>query len=185
MLFLLLCAPLEKLIKTLIEILANNMNVEIIEANYGKPEHQRDIPMLLNEYALDPMGGGAPLEEKVISDLVANLAKVPKAFTLLAYVDEEPAGLANCFEGFSTFACRPLLNIHDIMVRRPFRGQGISQKLLAKIEEIAAARHCCKITLEVLSNNEVAKGAYRKFGFSDYQLDPNAGSALFWQKSLK
>ena len=56
--------------------------------------------------------------------------------------------------------------------------------MLAKVEEVARARGCCKLTLEVLSNNEAAKSAYRRCGFSDYQLDPNAGSALFWEKTL-
>jgi ribosomal protein S18 acetylase RimI-like enzyme len=61
---------------------------------------------------------------------------------------------------------------------------GISQKMLAKVEEIARQRGCCKITLEVLEGNEAAKGAYRKLGFADYQLDPEMGRALFWQKAL-
>lgn len=56
--------------------------------------------------------------------------------------------------------------------------------MLEKVEEIARSKDCCKVTLEVLSNNEVAKSAYRKFGFSGYELDPEAGFALFWQKSL-
>ncbi|MFT5906124.1 MAG: ribosomal protein S18 acetylase RimI-like enzyme, partial [Cryomorphaceae bacterium] len=42
----------------------------------------------------------------------------------------------------------------------------------------------CKITLEVLSKNEVAKSAYQKFGFSGYELDPEAGKALFWEKPI-
>ncbi len=56
--------------------------------------------------------------------------------------------------------------------------------MLDKVEEVAIEKGCCKITLEVLSKNEAAKSAYKKFGFSDYELDPNAGSALFWQKRL-
>ncbi len=56
--------------------------------------------------------------------------------------------------------------------------------MLDKVEEIVGAIGCCKITHEVLSNNEVAKSAYEKFGFSGYELDPEAGSALFWQKLL-
>ena len=32
---------------------------------------------------------------------------------------------------------------------------------------------------------EIAKNAYLKQGYADYQLDPNHGSALFWSKSLK
>jgi hypothetical protein len=31
--------------------------------------------------------------------------------------------------------------------------------MLEKVEEIARSKHCCKITLEVLSHDEVAKSA--------------------------
>jgi len=160
------------------------MNIEIIKANYLNQQHQKDIPMLLEAYALDPMGGGKKLNFEVKNNLVKALSIHPGAFSVIAYVDGMPAGLANCFEGFSTFSCKPLINIHDLAVISTFRGHGISQKLLDKVETIANAKGCCKITLEVLSNNETAKSAYAKFGFSNYQLDPNAGVALFWQKTL-
>lgn len=81
-------------------------------------------------------------------------------------------GLVNCFEGFSTFAAEPLVNVHDVSVVDTFRGLGLSHKMLEKVEDIARERGCCKITLEVLEGNPVAQGAYRKFGFSDGQLDP-------------
>ncbi|MCB1696223.1 MAG: GNAT family N-acetyltransferase [Halioglobus sp.] len=116
--------------------------------------------------------------------MVAGLAALPHAVTLLCYVDGRPAGLANCFEGFSTFSCRKLLNIHDITVLAEFRGLGLSQHLLREIEVVARERGCGKLTLEVLAGNEPAKCAYRKFGFDAYQLDPALGEALFWQKSL-
>jgi ribosomal protein S18 acetylase RimI-like enzyme len=116
--------------------------------------------------------------------LAIELAKRPHAFSVLAFIAGEPVGLVNCFEGFSTFACRPLVNVHDVVVIASARGQGISQKMLSKVEEIARQRGCCKITLEVLEGNKVAQGAYQKLGFADYQLDPQMGRALFWQKSL-
>ena len=94
------------------------------------------------------------------------------------------AAVANCFEGFSTFACKPLVNIHDITVLPQYRGKGISQRVLEKIEAIARSKGCCKITLEVLGNNTVAQSAYKKFGFGAYELDPKAGSAQFWEKKL-
>ena len=103
---------------------------------------------------------------------------------MLAFVGGEPAGLVNCFEGFSTFACRPLVNVHDVVVMNPFRGLGLSQKMLQKVEEIARQRGCCKITLEVLEGNAVAQSAYRKFGFDDSMFDPAYGRMLFWSKSL-
>jgi ribosomal protein S18 acetylase RimI-like enzyme len=140
--------------------------------------------MLLDRYASDPMGGGKSLDDGVKNNLVRELSKLPHAFSVVAYVDEQPAGLINCFEGFSTFLCKPLINIHDIVVLEEYRGNGIAGKMLEKVELIARLKGCCKLTLEVLSNNEAAKSAYHKFGFSDYQLDPQAGTALFWQKLL-
>ena len=160
------------------------MRIEIIKANYNNPQHQSEIPLLLNEYANDPMGGGAPLSEHVQKNLVYALSQQPNALTFIAYANGTPAGLANCFQGFSTFQCQPLLNIHDMMVRSQFRGNGICTKLLKAIEKAAQESGCCKITLEVLSNNKTAQIAYKNFGFADYQLNPDAGNALFWQKTL-
>jgi len=161
------------------------MIIEISKADYFNKQHAKEIPMLLDKYASDPMGGGKPLNENVKNNLVKELSKLPHAFSVIAYVDGQPAGLINCFETFSTFSCKPLINIHDIVVVDEYRGHGISQKMLDKVEEIAKSKGCCKVTLEVLGNNEIAKAAYRKFGFSGYELDPKAGTALFWQKQLK
>jgi len=161
------------------------MNIEVIKADYRNEQHQSEIPMLLDSYASDPMGGGTPLSNEVKRELVKELSKLTHAFSIIAYVDGKPAGLVNCFEAFSTFSCKPLINIHDVVVLNEYRGNGISQKMLGKVEEIAKSKGCCKITLEVLSNNEVAKHAYSKFGFSGYELGPKAGEALFWQKQLK
>jgi len=161
------------------------MNVEIVKANYKSKDQGKDIAFLMNAYATDPMGGGKPLDDEVIDNIAIELSKRPYAFSIIGYVDGLPAGLINCFELFSTFSCRPLINIHDMIVLKEFRGHGISQKMLNKVEEIAITKGCCKLTLEVLSGNEVAKSSYKKFGFTDYELDPSIGSALFWQKSLQ
>ncbi|MDU0356030.1 GNAT family N-acetyltransferase [Paraglaciecola aquimarina] len=56
--------------------------------------------------------------------------------------------------------------------------------MLQKVEQIARQKDCCKITLEVLEGNEVAKNAYLKHGFAGYELDPEQGKAMFWQKVL-
>ena len=144
-----------------------------------------DIGNLLNEYAEDPMGGGESLPDDVKQNLSAELSKVPSAFSVICYVNGKAAGLTNCFEAFSTFKCKPLLNIHDVVVKKEFRGLGISQMMLAKVEETAKEKGCCKVTLEVLEGNKVAQNAYIKFGYSDYELDPKMGRALFWQKLIE
>jgi ribosomal protein S18 acetylase RimI-like enzyme len=160
------------------------MNIQVIKANYLNPMHAEEIQELLNIYASDPMALSKPLDKAVKENIVKELSKLPYAFSLIAYVKGEPAGLANCFESFSTFACKPLVNIHDFIVLEQYRGNGISQKMLNKVEEIAISKGCCKITLEILSNNEAAKASYKKFGFISYELDPKAGVALFWQKKI-
>ena len=160
------------------------MDIEIGIADYHAPADGQAIVALMDSYAQDPMGGGQTLPNKVRENLVTILAEIPHAFTVLAYVDGEAAGLVNCFQGFSTFKCRPLTNIHDVVVRDKYRGMGLSQKMLAKVEEVARGRGCCKLTLEVLEGNQVAQSAYRKFGFAGYELDPAMGKALFWEMPL-
>ena len=98
----------------------------------------------------------------------------------------EPAGLINCFEGFSTFAAKPLVNIHDVYVKTEYRKQGISQALLKAVDDEARSRGCCKVTLECLSKNDVAINAYKKSGFHSYELgDPTVnGVAIFMEKKL-
>ncbi|WP_292860561.1 hypothetical protein [Nostoc sp. LPT] len=59
---------------------------------------------LMDEYALDPMGGGKGLSDYVKANLRVELAKRKTAHVILAFVDAEPAGLVVCLEGFSTFA---------------------------------------------------------------------------------
>lgn len=160
------------------------MNIELLIADYNNCQHAQDIGYLLNFYAEEPMGGGESLPDNVIKNVAAGLSKTPNAFSVLCYVDNKPAGLANCFESFSTFKCKPLINIHDLMVESEFRGLGISQMLLKEVEGIAQEKDCCKVTLEVLEGNKIAQNAYLKFGYEGYELNPEMGKALFWQKSL-
>ncbi|TAJ78846.1 MAG: GNAT family N-acetyltransferase [Gallionellaceae bacterium] len=157
---------------------------EILIADLALPAHAAAIVFLLNEYAKDDMGGGTELPEFVKDNLVTELRKRQGVHVVLAFADGSPAGMAVCFEGFSTFACKPLLNIHDIIVASRYRGRGISKRLLAKAEEMALRLGCCKLTLEVLEGNTLAQAAYKASGFAGYELAPKMGKAMFWQKKL-
>ena len=158
--------------------------IEIFEADLNLPAHAKAMVQLMDAYAIDPMGGGQCLSSYVKANLPAELAKRKSAHVILAFCDSAPAGLVVCLEGFSTFACKPLLNIHDVVVALPYRGRGLSKLLLNKAQEIALDLGCCKLTLEVLEGNHVAQSAYKAFGFSGYELDPQMGKALFWEKKL-
>lgn len=157
--------------------------ITFIHVDYQNEQQGKDLVMLLNAYALDPMGGGEPLADDVKKNLVAALAKRHDFMTVLAYVNSKPAGI-NCVEGFSTFKCKPLLNIHDCGVLKEYRSLGLSQSLFAEVEKIAYERGYCKLTLEVLQGNIIAQNAYKKLGFSGYELNVDTGQAMFWEKLL-
>ncbi|KHK89653.1 GNAT family N-acetyltransferase [Novosphingobium malaysiense] len=162
-------------------------DVTVRLADYGYEPDARAVVTLLDAYARDPMGGGEPLDDSVRKRLVAALNAFPGAFSLLAFdgaEGDEPVGLANCFTGFSTFAARPLINIHDLAVLPGLRGRGIGRALMQAVEDEARARGACKVTLEVLGGNERAKALYAALGYANYALDPEAGTAQFWEKKL-
>lgn len=158
--------------------------MNILRADYDNPEHEKAIQTLMNHYAQDPMGGGEALSELALNNMVKGLKAFGRAVTMLAYVDNQPVGLINCIEGFSTFKAKPLLNIHDVVVLDGFRGKGITQSMLKAVENYAIEIGCCKLTLEVLEGNKPARRAYENYGFAAYELDPEMGSAMFWQKLL-
>ena len=158
--------------------------LQILQASYGDAVHAQAIVQLLDAYAQDPAGGGAPLSDFAKTHLVQELAKRPQAFSVLAFDGDTPVGLVNCIEGFSTFACKPLVNVHDVAVLASHRGQRVGEQMLALAEQIAVQRGACKLTLEVLSGNRSAIKLYERIGFAGYQLDPAMGSAMFLQKWL-
>ncbi|MDB5816465.1 MAG: GCN5-related N-acetyltransferase [Rhizobacter sp.] len=159
-------------------------DVRIVLADYLDPRHANALVRLLNAFASGQEGGGAPLTEAVQAALPSALAERPHAFSVLAFSEDTAVGLINCIEGFSTFACRPLVNVHDVVVDPAFRGRRVASGMLVRVEQEAVRRNACKLTLEVLQGNAAALRAYEREGFEPYRLDPTLGNAVFMQKKL-
>ncbi|AGH80134.1 N-acetyltransferase GCN5 [Psychromonas sp. CNPT3] len=153
-------------------------------ADLNKTEHAQAYIYLMKHYSREPISGGKHLSTFSQNNLIDCLIKRDDVVILLAFKDGKPAGFLTAFEGFSTFACKPLFNIHDVSVHRDFRGLGISKLLFAEIEKLARLRDYCKITLEVISENKIARNAYQQQGYHDPQIDPKQGNTLFWNKPL-
>ena len=158
--------------------------IEVVRARYADPAHAAALLDLLDAYARDPAGGGEPLGDFARDHLIAELAARPFMFSVLAFDGATPVGLVNAIEGFSTFACRPLVNVHDVVVASSHRGRGIAARMFAEVETIARERGACKLTLEVLDGNASARTLYQRLGFTAYQLDPAMGHAQFLHKWL-
>lgn len=158
--------------------------LHIIKADYDNTLHAGFIVELMDDYAQDEMGGGEALTDFVKENLVKEMQKRPHLHTFIALESSHAIGLINLVEGFSTFSAKPLLNIHDVIVKEGYRGQGVSRKLFEASDEFARGMGCCKLTLEVLEKNEAAQRAYRAFGYEPYRLDDQFGIAQFWHKKL-
>lgn len=141
------------------------MEVVVRRADLSQPADQAAMVELLDLYARDPMGGGTPLPESVRQNLAPRLAELPHARVWLAWREAEAVGLAVAFLAFSTFKAQPLMNLHDVTVRDGYRGQGIGRQLLAAAEAEARQLGCCKLTLEVRTDNP-ARRLYERFGFA-------------------
>lgn len=158
--------------------------LSIRRVDLREPAHAAAVLALLDEYAAGPTGRGTPLDAEARARLPGLLAARAHYLGWLAFVDGDPAGVVNCFEGVSTFRAQPLLNIHDIAVSARHRHRGIGSALLAAVEHEARVLGCCKVTLEVLEGNTNAVGAYLKAGYEPYSLDPQMGRAMFFEKKF-
>jgi ribosomal protein S18 acetylase RimI-like enzyme len=160
------------------------LDIDIIEADLSRPEHAQAVVEMVNAYAMDPMGNGAALSREVLEVLAPRLHEHPTTVIFLAFEQAKPVGIAVCFLGFSTFAARPLVNIHDLAVLLEYRGRGVGRKLLEAVEQNARRLGCCKVTLEVGQDNHLAKGLYRSVGFAEMMSAEAAGAAVFMTKKL-
>ncbi len=155
-------------------------NITTSIANFDDPEHAQAIVDIINAYAIEPHGGERVLPLEISSQIVSGMKATPGAFTMFAWDGETPVGAAICFQGFSTFAAKPLVNIHDLSVLPSHRGRGIGTQLLQAVEAHAKSLGCCKVTLEVRKANPQAEKLYLRVGYGD----PDGFETRFLDKKL-
>jgi len=159
--------------------------LEFVHADFTNQKHQEDSMRLLNEYAASPIGKGRALNKRKLSNVWDNLAKREKwAQVFLGYSQNEAIALAIVFEGFSTFECLPLLNIHDFFIKQSYQKMGFGTLFLGHLLTYAKRSRFGKITLEVLCDNTPAKRLYGHFGFEPYE-NAVGGRAEFWHLRLE
>jgi GNAT superfamily N-acetyltransferase len=156
-------------------------NIRILEADLEQTAHQQATLNMVDAYSRDAMGDGKPLAENVRANLIDALRKHPTTIVFLAFEGDLPVGVAVCFRAFSTFAARPLINIHDIHVLPSHQRRGIAQALIGAVEDKARSLGCCKLSLEVQEHNHRARKTYATAGFSSYSGE---SPTLYLTKSI-
>ena len=158
--------------------------IRYVQADLDNEEHQSSVLAMVDAYSRDPMGDGAPLATEIRERLIPGLRAHPTTIIFLAFDTDTPVGVAVCFLGFSTFAAKSLINLHDVSVLPTHRGRGVGRGLLAAVEAKGLELGCCKLTLEVLDQNDRALRTYTAAGFKRYSLQPGAGEAIFMSKGI-
>lgn len=110
--------------------------------------------------------------EKLAHTCVADEASVaenlfgpnPAAEVVLAFIGDEPAGMALFFENYSTHLSRRGMYLEDLCVREHLRGRGIGKLLLSKLASIAVERGYGRMEWSVLRWNESAIRVYDAIG---------------------
>ncbi len=155
--------------------------VSIKECNFKDPLQRQAIIDLMNHYMADKMGGQLPPYSKETAQaVVEGLEKHPSRVTLLAEYKGAYVGLINSFVNFGTFAGKPFINIHDVVVASEYRGLKIGRKMMEAIDSKAEELGCGKITLEVREDNISAQKLYKSMGY-----DEGKPVMHFWSKYFK
>lgn len=154
-------------------------DIEILDCDFSNPDHLTSAVEMINAYILDEMGGGIPLSPIQQLRFVDGLNNHPAKIVLLAAIDEKCAGMIVAFQNFSTFTARPMINIHDVIVIKEFRGKGVGRKMMEVLEQRAKELRCSRITLEVREDNQIAQKLYKSMGF-----DETEPSMHYWRKYL-
>jgi GNAT superfamily N-acetyltransferase len=156
-------------------------NIRTLEADLEQTAHQEATLTIVDAYSRDAMGDGKPLAANVRATLIDALRKHPTTIVFLALEADLPVGIAVCFRAFSTFAAKPIINIHDLHVIPSHQRRGIGQALIRAVEDKARSIGAGKISLEVQEHNLHARKTYAAAGFSSNSAE---GLTLYLTKNL-
>lgn len=153
--------------------------VQVYEVNFENSKHCNAVVDLMNHYMSDEMGNHPPHTEESAKQLINGLKNHCNKLCVLAEENGVFIGLVNCFIGFGTFAAKPFLNVHDVVVLESHRGKGIGRLMLEYVSQKACEMGCSKITLEVRYDNSGAQHLYKSLGYKD-----GNPPMYFWTKYL-
>ena len=147
--------------------------------DFAEADDRAAFARLMAEFAAEPVSASAHLGEAHFAKVAADLAR--RAGTLVLFASraevEFPEGVLIAFEGYSSFAQRPLFNVHDVHVSPEARGKGLGSAMVEALVEIAREHGFAKITLEVAATNAGAVRLYRRLGFRGLDNLPAEGPA--------
>lgn len=126
----------------------------------------QDVPLILS--LIKELAEYEKLSHEVIAteEMLKNslFGEKSHAEIIIGFLNHTPVSFALYFHSYSTFLGRPGIYLEDLYVKQEFRGQGVGQKMLAYIAQIAKERKCGRLEWSVLDWNEPAISFYKRLG---------------------
>lgn len=88
----------------------------------------------------------------------------PRAESLVAFADGQPAGFAVYFFSYSTFLAKYGLYLEDLFVKPELRGRGIGKRIFLELLRVARENDCGRFEWSVLDWNQPAIDFYESLG---------------------
>jgi GNAT superfamily N-acetyltransferase len=131
----------------------------------AEPDDASAILSLLSQLArFEQAPDGIRLTEEAIQNDA--FGDHPRFEVLLAETRGRPCGLLIFYQAYSSWAAAPTLMVHDLFIEPAHRRTGAGRTLLAVAARLAEERGCCRMDVNVLAWNDVARGFYASLGFA-------------------
>ena len=83
----------------------------------------------------------------------------------IAYLSGLPVGFTQLYPSFSSTALARVFILNDLFVAEQGRREGVGTALLAAVEEYAWSFSACRVSLNVVQNNQSAQELYKAQGW--------------------
>jgi len=97
------------------------------------------------------------------------------------FVQDSLAGICIAQTNMSSWNLSPVLNCHDLYVRRQFRRKGVAVAMLDSLLETAVSMGCSHVSLETNLGNISARKLYKSLGFESTGLNSKGQSTILDQ----
>lgn len=136
----------------------------VITIRFGTPDDAGIVLRLIRELAAFERAPQAVVATE--ADLSRHGFGQDRQFeAILAFLDDDPVGLALFHPRFSTWLGRPGLYLEDLYVVPAARGRGVGRRLMARLAAIALERGWGRIDFQVLDWNP-ARDFYARLGMA-------------------
>lgn len=152
----------------------NEIDREAFPTQWPPPDYRRELQNPLARLIVAGEEGKMVVEPEVKAPNTSGLvSRVRQLFSRERFFGEKPSPSSQYILGFaSIWVMADEAHITNIAVRKQYQRQGIGERLLISVIDLATELKADFMTLEVRVSNTAAQSLYQKYGFSQVGVRP-------------